>query len=61
MIGNSLKSDVYPVLELGGFGVHVPYETTWALETAEEPTGHPRFALVSKLGEVPAVIERWDQ
>ncbi len=61
MIGNSLKSDVYPVLELGGFGVHVPYETTWALETAEEPTGHPRFALVSTLGEVPAVIERWDQ
>ncbi|MGQ7871400.1 HAD family hydrolase [Sunxiuqinia sp. sy24] len=32
MIGNSLKSDVLPVINLGGYGVHVPYHTTWEFE-----------------------------
>ncbi|WP_299578627.1 HAD family hydrolase [uncultured Sunxiuqinia sp.] len=32
MIGNSLKSDVLPVVNLGGYGVHVPYHTTWEFE-----------------------------
>ena len=32
MIGNSLKSDVLPVISLGGFAVHVPYYTTWVFE-----------------------------
>lgn len=32
MIGNSLKSDVLPVLNLGGFAIHVPYHTTWEYE-----------------------------
>lgn len=32
MVGNSLRSDIAPVLELGGWGVHVPYHTTWAHE-----------------------------
>ncbi|MEF3083723.1 HAD family hydrolase [Luteimonas sp. SMYT11W] len=33
MIGNSLRSDIAPVLALGGWGVHMPYRTTWAHET----------------------------
>ena len=32
MIGNSLRSDIAPVLQLGGWGVHMPYHTTWAHE-----------------------------
>ncbi|MEO6263892.1 MAG: HAD family hydrolase [Luteimonas sp.] len=32
MIGNSLRSDIAPVLELGGWGVHMPYHVTWAHE-----------------------------
>lgn len=32
MIGNSLRSDIVPVLELGGWGVHMPYHVTWAHE-----------------------------
>ncbi|WP_373072112.1 HAD family hydrolase [Zeaxanthinibacter enoshimensis] len=32
MIGNSLKSDVLPILNLGGMAVHVPFHTTWAHE-----------------------------
>ena len=37
MVGNSLKSDVIPVLELGGWGVFVPYTILWAHEHAELP------------------------
>ncbi|GJQ63978.1 MAG: haloacid dehalogenase [Melioribacteraceae bacterium] len=32
MIGNSLKSDILPVLEIGGYGFHIPFHTTWQHE-----------------------------
>ncbi|MGB3381387.1 MAG: HAD family hydrolase, partial [Rhodanobacter sp.] len=32
MVGNSLRSDIEPVLRLGGWGVHMPYHVTWAHE-----------------------------
>lgn len=35
MVGNSVRSDVLPVLELGGYAVHIPYHVTWAVEAAE--------------------------
>ncbi len=37
MVGNSLKSDVFPVLALGGQAVHVPYHSTWEHETVSQP------------------------
>lgn len=43
MIGNSLKSDVLPVLKLGGYAVHVPYHTTWAHEQIYHTIEHPNF------------------
>ena len=36
MVGNSLKSDILPVLEIGGRAVYIPYQHTWAQEQAEE-------------------------
>ena len=51
MLGNSLASDVRPVLECGGYAIHVPYRLTWALEVAPEPVGHPRYAARSTLLE----------
>jgi putative hydrolase of the HAD superfamily len=36
MIGNSLRSDIVPVIELGGWGVHMPYHVTWAHEAEAE-------------------------
>ncbi len=57
MVGNSVRSDIAPVLELGGAGVHVPYHLTWALEHAEVRAGHPRLAAVANMREVPAAIE----
>ena len=57
MIGNSLKSDVVPAIEAGGWGVYVPHELTWVVEHADEPEGHPRFRRIQHLGELAKVIE----
>lgn len=43
MIGNSLKSDVLPILNIGAKAIHVPFHTTWAheiVENAEQVNGH---------------------
>jgi putative hydrolase of the HAD superfamily len=58
MIGNSVKSDILPAIEAGSWGVHVPYEITWAMEHAEAPVEHPRFRRMQHLGELAQVIER---
>jgi putative hydrolase of the HAD superfamily len=44
MIGNSLKSDVMPVLNIGGYGIHIPYHTTWAHEQVENKVEHINFS-----------------
>lgn len=60
MIGNSVKSDILPVLALGGSGVHVPYRITWAHEKAEAPpAGEGRFFQAASLLEVPGIVKRW--
>jgi putative hydrolase of the HAD superfamily len=59
MVGNSIKSDILPVLALGGAGVHVPYRITWALEHAETPPASDRFFQATSLRELPAIVERW--
>jgi len=59
MVGNSQKSDIAPVLALGGWGIHVPYPLVWALDRAEIDPSHPRFASVASAGEVPAVLADW--
>jgi putative hydrolase of the HAD superfamily len=52
MIGNSLKSDILPVLDLGGHGVHVPFHTTWAHEMVSHPVEHPNFREIEQLDEI---------
>ncbi len=52
MIGNSVKSDVLPVLNLGGYGYHVPYHTTWAHEVIEANVDHHRFARLEHIREI---------
>ena len=52
MIGNSLKSDILPVLEIGGHAVHVPYHTTWAHEKIEGNIEHSNFKQVESIHEV---------
>jgi len=52
MIGNSLKSDVMPVLAIGGHAVHIPYHTTWAHEQVEHHVEHDNFRRVEHIIEI---------
>ncbi|RQO71751.1 HAD family hydrolase [Pedobacter sp. KBW06] len=52
MLGNSLKSDVMPVLEIGGHAVHIPYHTTWAHEQIDHTLEHDNFYQVKALAEI---------
>jgi putative hydrolase of the HAD superfamily len=52
MIGNSLKSDILPVLNVGGHAVHVPYHITWAHEQIEQSIEDEKFRSVQFVKEV---------
>jgi putative hydrolase of the HAD superfamily len=60
MAGNSVRSDVLPVLEAGAWAALIPFHLVWSHEAAEAPTGHPRYrelprldALADWLDEIP--------
>jgi putative hydrolase of the HAD superfamily len=56
MVGNSLKSDILPVLEIGAHGVHIPYHTTWAHEHVAHTIEHPQFRQLHSLTELLAHV-----
>lgn len=58
IVGNSLKSDVVPAIEAGGWGVYVPHSLTWALEHTDEPEREPRFRRINHLGELIDLVDR---
>jgi putative hydrolase of the HAD superfamily len=60
MVGNSLKSDILPVLALGGGGAHVPYPLTWQHERVDTaPVADGRFFPLASLRDVPAAVRGW--
>lgn len=56
MIGNSLKSDVLPVLAIGGHGAHVPYHTTWEHEKIEHKIEHPNFYEMGNIADITSYL-----
>jgi len=52
MIGNSLKSDVLPVLALGGHAIHIPFHTTWEHEKINHHVEHDNFMSLRKISEL---------
>ena len=56
MIGNSLKSDIIPPLELGSWGIYVPYHTTWAHEEVDGEPDSKRYFKVEQLQQVLDLI-----
>ncbi|RKF03159.1 putative hydrolase of the HAD superfamily [Tenacibaculum lutimaris] len=52
MIGNSLKSDVLPLLEIGATAIHVPFHTTWAHEEVSEEQKSDDYKTVSSITDV---------
>ena len=56
MIGNSLKSDVLPVLGIGGHAVHIPFHTTWEHEKISHKVEHPNFRTLEKITDVLPIL-----
>ena len=57
MVGNSLRSDIEPVVRLGGWGVHIPYALTWAHEAEHGlAEAHPRVLSVASAAELPQAV-----
>jgi len=52
MVGNSLRSDIMPIIAIGGYAVHVPYHLTWQHEHGELPADEHRWHTCTHLGEV---------
>jgi putative hydrolase of the HAD superfamily len=52
MVGNSVKSDILPVIKIGARAIHVPFEVTWQHENHHEPTGNDDFVTVSEISEI---------
>ena len=55
MIGNSFKSDIEPVLQLGGWGIYIPSETLWKLEHTEE-YDHKKLFKVKTFKEIIDIL-----
>ena len=56
MIGNSLKSDVLPVLNIGGHGYHIAYHTTWEYEKIDFEIEHDNFKSLEKITDVLPIL-----
>ena len=62
MVGNSLKSDIQPVLELGSYAVHIPYALTWVHEEAILPPelqSSSRFQTLDSMTALPPLLAEW--
>ncbi|HJV38814.1 MAG TPA: HAD family hydrolase [Geothrix sp.] len=58
MVGNSVKSDILPVLALGARAIHIPYHLTWAHEVVATPVESP-FPVLDSIRDLPALLAGW--
>jgi putative hydrolase of the HAD superfamily len=58
MIGNSLKSDVIPVLEIGADAIHIPYHTTWAHERVDDISELQPYMTLDRFSDLLEVFYR---
>lgn len=56
MVGNSMKSDINPVINLGGYAVYVPFYTTWVHEKVLEQTNSSRFKEISSIKDLMKLL-----
>ncbi len=56
MVGNSLKSDVLPVLNIGGYAIYVPYHITWAHEEIEQSIDSGMFKSVENIRDILGLV-----
>jgi putative hydrolase of the HAD superfamily len=59
MVGNSLPSDIQPILSLGGIGVHIPADTTWAHELMDDfDHSQDNFYELNHIGQLPDLLPK---
>ncbi|AHC99779.1 HAD family hydrolase [Leisingera methylohalidivorans] len=58
MIGNSMRSDVVPVIEAGGWGTYVPHGLVWEVEHAEAPEHSPRYTEIADLSGLADLVDQ---
>lgn len=56
MVGNSVKSDILPVLNIGAFAFHIPFHITWEHEVVKEPVDHPNYRLLDSATEMLDIL-----
>ena len=56
MVGNSFRSDIHPILQLGGYGIHIPYKHMWQYEHTEEYE-HQRMTRIKDIRELLDIVE----
>ncbi len=62
MIGNALRSDIVPVLALGGHAIHIPYETSWAHEHVDDAVLSAwEYVTLPHMGDLPAAVAALEQ
>jgi len=58
MVGNSIPSDILPVLEVGGWAAHIPYVVTTSFERHERDPAHARFSRLESIGNLSVLVDR---
>ncbi len=56
MVGNSLKSDILPVLNMGAFAIHIPYHTNWKHEKIEKPDDLKNYWEIKNISEIEEIL-----
>ena len=57
MIGNSMRSDIVPIVQIGGQAVHIPYYSTWDHEQKHPYIDPKNFKKLKHIGLLPGLIE----
>ncbi len=57
MVGNSLKSDILPVLNIGGYATHIPFRTTWAHERIDFEIKHENFTTAKEVSQILNLLD----
>jgi len=57
MVGNSLKSDVLPLIEIGASAIHIPFHTTWAFEqVSDQDSKNSEFRILHNIREILDIV-----
>jgi putative hydrolase of the HAD superfamily len=58
MVGNALRSDILPVIAIGGQAVYIPYHLTWAHEASGDTSDRRPYFEIEHVGLLPALLDR---